>query len=130
MKRNNYGELLLTSDCIETEKEAYKNALQIIKKNVENETLPKCYDNIEFDRKRRASGLALHHEIYDFNETEVLLCVRRTSGNKYGVSTDSKDYYIVTAEGVSDISKNVAAKYAKAATKLGDAIEMLKAKGF
>lgn len=130
MKRNNYGELLLTSDCTETEKEMYKHALTIIKTVVEKELLPKCFDTIEFDRKRRASGSALHHEIYDLNDTEVLVCIRKTSGSKYGVTTDSKEYYLVNETSVNEVSKAVAAKYAKAATNSGDAIDMLKAKGY
>lgn len=129
MKRTTYGEIILTQDTDEITREQYKNALLLIKLAVEREELPKAFDTIEFDKKRRASGLALHHEIYDFNVDSVLICVRKTSGEgKYGVSTISKEYFIIDANSTNPANKHFAARYAKASSYLGEAIEMLKLK--
>lgn len=94
------------------------------------------YDGLEWDRKRRASGSARHHEVYDLTTKrgrihQVLLCVRETQGNgKYGVSTTSKDYVILTrcakAVEIQTANKAIAAKAAKqAGTELGKALEIL-----
>ena len=92
--------------------------------------LPAAYDAISWDRKGRASGEAVHHEIYDVNgaETRALVCVRHAVGSKYGVSTTSKEYFVIARHGrgirVLDANKAVAAKAAKAAgNTLGVAIE-------
>lgn len=92
--------------------------------------LAATYDEISFDRKGRADGGAIHHEIYDINPkcTRVLVCVRATEGTKYGVKTTSKEYFVVARHGngirVLDANKSVSAKAAKAAgSELGVAIE-------
>jgi hypothetical protein len=92
--------------------------------------LPKAFDEIQYDRKGRASGEALHHEIYDINPegSRALVCLRGACGSKYGVRTTSKEYLVVARHGcgirVMEANKAVAAKAAKAAGDvLGVAIE-------
>jgi hypothetical protein len=92
--------------------------------------LPAAYDKLRWDRKGRADGSALHHEVYDINQagTRALVCVRRAVGSKYGVRTTEKTYFVVARHGlgvrVLQANKAVAAKAAKAAgDALGQAID-------
>lgn len=92
--------------------------------------IPTAFDEISWDRKSRASGEALHHEVYDVNPegTRALVCLRHARGSKYGVATTSKEYVVVAKHGrgirVLDANKAFAAKAAKAAGEsLGVAIE-------
>ena len=47
---------------------------------VEKGKIKQSFDSIKFDRKGRADGQAVHHEIYDISEDgrHVLICVRET----------------------------------------------------
>jgi hypothetical protein len=92
--------------------------------------LPPAFDSLSWDRKGRADGEALHHEVYDVNPagTRALVCLRTAEGSKYGVRTTDKRYVVVARHGagvrVLDANKAVAAKAAKAAgTLLGIAID-------
>lgn len=93
--------------------------------------IAKSYDDLSWDRKGRASGHALHHEIYDATPDgrRALVCLRRAEGSKYGVRTTEKTYFVVARHGrgvrVLAANKSVAAKAAKAAgAELGAAIEI------
>lgn len=104
-------------------------ARDLVAQAADSGKLPAAYDAISW-RKGRASGEAVHHEIYDHNlaETRALVCVRHAVGSKYGVSTTSKEYFVIARHGrgirVLDANKAVAAKAAKAAgNTLGVAIE-------
>lgn len=92
--------------------------------------LPAAFDNLRWDRKGRAAGNALHHDIFDVNAsgTRALVCLRSTEGSKYGVRTTEKRYFVVARHGagvrVLQANKSVAAKAAKAAgATLGVAID-------
>jgi len=96
---------------------------------VKTKKIDRAYDNISWDRKKRAEGDALHHEIYDISDDgrHTLVCLRSTQGNgKYGVSTTSKRYFILSAHGkgvkVVEAPKSKAAKAAKQAKTPGEAI--------
>jgi hypothetical protein len=123
--RSTFGELVPQSDSARI---MVRDALQMATIAASGGKIPKSYDSIVFDRKRRASGGAVHHEIYDItpNGNRVLLCIRKTEGNKYGVSTVSKNYVVLARHGlgirVLEANKSVAAKAAKAAKSMGDAI--------
>lgn len=120
-QRNSYGEITSTDSQI------MAAATALVKSAVQKKKLPASFDNISWDRKRRADGYALHHEIYDISPaaTRVLLCIRETEGTKYGVKTTSKTYYIIARCGctVTPVSKALAAKAAKScADELGHGI--------
>jgi TusA-related sulfurtransferase len=106
----------------------YTETCHLIKLAVNTKKILPAYDDISFDRKRRAEGSARHHEIYDISDDarHLLLCVRETEGSKYGVSTTSKEYFIISTHGkgvrVQDAPKAKAAKAAKQAVNPGDAI--------
>jgi len=130
ISRNNYGEITGLRD---SEHETEVNRL--IKSCVRRGALPKSYDTICFDRKGRAEGDAIHHEIYDVRPTPfaILLCVRKTEGSRYGVRTVSKSYYTLKRHGkgatCKPASKAIAAKAAKqAGDALGIAIDVLEGK--
>lgn len=73
----------------------YRAAWALISEAEESNSIPTSYDRIEFDRKGRADGTALHHELYDFASDAAILCVRRTEGTRYGVKTFSKSYTLI-----------------------------------
>jgi len=106
----------------------YAETCHLIKLAVKSKKIDAAYDDISFDRKRRAEGSARHHEIYDISDDarHLLLCVRETEGSKYGVRTTSKEYFIVSTHGkgvrVQPAPKSKAAKAAKQAINPGDAI--------
>lgn len=97
--------------------------------------IPEAYDMIAFARRGRASGSALHHEIYDLRPgrgktLDILLCLRYAKGSKYGVQTVQKIYKIVSRRrgkfAVQDASLAIAARAAKSANYLGEAIAILR----
>ncbi len=102
-----------------------KSAKELVQQAAARGKLPAAYDDLSWDRKGRASGEAVNHEIYDVNdsETRALVCVRHAVGSKYGVRTTSKEYFVIARHGrgirVLEANKAVAAKAAKAA---GDAM--------
>jgi hypothetical protein len=127
--RSTYGELRgLTPDgrCI------VLGAMALVQSAANSGKLPTAYDTISFDKKRRADGGAIHHEIYDTNEiiSRVLVCVRESEGTRYGVKTLSKNYFVVARHGrgirVLPANKAVAAKAAKAAgNTIGGALNVV-----
>jgi len=127
--RNNYGEIIAASAGTPAPI-SHPRAWDIIKQAVKQNLIPKSYDTIEWDRKRRANGYALHHELYDFAPGAALICIRRTQGNgKYGVSTTSKTYFILRRSAgkitVTEADKNRAAKLAKSGLAWGEVIATL-----
>jgi len=127
-RRTQYGELLPKTE----DYEIWQTAKKLIREAVKENQILESFDTIHFDRKRRASGSALHHEIYDIlpDPLIVLLCVRETEGSKYGVGTKTKNYYyikIVSGKVIATIApKTLCARNAKAAQcELGCAIETI-----
>lgn len=95
----------------------YWAALNLIADAAKIGAIPAAYDSIDFDRKGRADGAALHHDLYDYACDVALVCLRRTRGTRYGVGTLSKHYVLLerTPDGgiaVIDTSLPVA-KFAK-----------------
>jgi len=118
LKRNNYGMIYDQRNWNENEPEnlSYTAAKDLIKKAVSKKLIPMAYDCISFDKKSRANGSALHHEIFDFNKNVVILCLRETEGSKYGVKTLSKKYVLIQSfrRQISRIDLIIpVAKYAK-----------------
>ena len=124
--RNTYGELLntpATEDLITAARALIAGA---------RGKLPASYDDMEWGRSGRERGHrignARHHEIYDVSPDghRALICVRDVEGTKYGVRTTNKAYYVCARHGrgvrVIPANKAVAAKAAKAAGALGEAI--------
>lgn len=75
---------------------AYGRAWDIIATAAHQGKLTAAFDNITWDRKRRADGEACHHELYDCAPGAALICQRYTEGTRYGVKTTSKTYYLLT----------------------------------
>lgn len=130
-KRTAYGELIPGDRTFQL----WRDAQELIAKASATKKIPESYDDITFDRKRRASGSAIHHEVYDIHPDplRVLVCIRETDGSKYGVRTLSKTYYIIKRHGkgvsVTPAKKAIAAKAAKSAgCEIGCAISMLEGK--
>jgi len=126
--RNAYGELTTSN----REFEIWQDAQKMIGLAERKRKIPYATDSISFDRKGRADGWATHHEIYDIHPDplRVLVCVRETEGNKYGVKTVSKTYYLIKKHGkgvvVKPANKAIAAKAAKTADcELGCAINVV-----
>lgn len=132
--RDAYGQLYINRQ-IGHSFEIWDNAQNLIKQAVKRKKILTDYDTIEFDKKSRASGDAIHHEIYDIHPDplRVLLCVRETEGSKYGVRTVCKNYYIIKKHGrgvsVKPAKKSIAAKASKSADcELGCAINIVEGK--
>jgi len=126
-KRDSYGQLSPTNYNFEL----WKSAQEVIFNHAKKGRIEKAIDTIEFDRKKRASGYAVHHEIYDIlpSPFKVLLCVRETEGTRYGVRTVSKKYFIITKTKVIETNKAIAAKAAKqAGCELGCSFPVLEGK--
>lgn len=97
--RNGYGEAVSRTgdkaprprpECI-----LFNEAWDLIREAASLKKIPRAYDSIDFDRKGRADGDALHHELYDFAKNAAVVCIRETEGSRYGVKTVSKKYMIV-----------------------------------
>ena len=137
LARNSYGEIFAAKqwqpepstpqDCA-----GLLVAKDLVKRAVKSKKITAAYDDVTF-AKKGFDGDALHHEIYDFTDSTVLVCLRATEGSKYGVKTLSKNYVLIRKHGrgvvVSEASKAVAAKAAKAKpATLGYAIAVLAGK--
>jgi len=125
MDRTQYGELKSTPQW----------ALDLAQRAANKGKIPAAYDWMSWERissrvGSKLVGTAAHHEIYDISPdcSKTLVCVRHTEGTRYGIKTTSKEYFVVTRHGahgtkVSPVSKAIAAKAAKLATRPGDAIK-------
>lgn len=131
-----------TRDCYgqvraaKSEFEIWQAAWALINYAEKRKKIDASYDSLSWDKKSRASGSAVHHEIYDIHPDplRVLVCIRETEGSKYGVATKAKNYYIIKKHGrgviVSNANKHIAAKAAKqAGCELGCAINTLEGNG-
>lgn len=107
----------------------YWLALDMVKQAAATDLLDASYDSIGFDRKGRAKGDAVHHELYDFAPGAALVCVRRTEGTRYGVKTLSKTYYMI--EQVEEtvlctLTTKPVAKWAKQSAEFGQVIAAIR----
>ncbi len=98
--RNGYGVLVLLDGA------SPLSMPETLELAMDSGAIPAGYDTIAFDRKGRASGGAVHLEVYDYDISRdvVLLCVRKTVGSKYGVATKSKKYYLLSGSTATQIS--------------------------
>jgi len=115
MKRSSYGEIVKQEEATQ--------AFQMLAGLEVSGLCGKSFDNLDWDRKHRASGNARHFELFDFNETSILFVIRETEGSKYGVKTTSKHYKYYNGSEVQDVHINVA-KYAKLGFEAGKIIEL------
>jgi hypothetical protein len=126
--RDAYGQLVVDYSPSDDQQKTVDAARKLVAMAASRGKLPSAYDDIAWDKKGRANGNALRHEIYDISPdtNRVLVCVRESEGSKYGVRTTSKTYFVVAKHGrgvrVLAANKAVAAKAAKSAKTLGDAI--------
>lgn len=121
LTRSSYGELIrqygARADEPPAELAAFAAAQSLVAQAAQQGIIDRAYDAIEWDHKRRASGEALHHEIYDMAPDATVVCLRRTQGNKYGVSTAAKTYWLIERAEDGEIAARELsapiAKYAK-----------------
>lgn len=122
LRRSDRGEIMISDRTEDADLDACGKASALIKLAVEKKKLKAAYDTIAFDRRGRADGGAIHHEVYDISPDghEVVICIRTTEGGRYGVKTISKSYYLVKKTGrtatVTEIDRGaLVARTAKAA---------------
>lgn len=130
--RSIYGELSLTQTASSNNIAIYNRARDLIKIAERSKKIPASFDDMEWGKSGREKGKrignALHYEIYDISADgkKVLVCARTVSGDRYGQKTTGKEYFLIRAHGkgahVTAANKALAAKAAKVAVELGDAI--------
>ena len=114
LNRDSYGALQCSSTTNDADRAEYMSALALCAKNGRDGLIDAARDDLEWDRKHRASGSAVHHEIYDIHNGIMLVCVRHSEGSKYGVRTSSKEYFVLE-EGKVPVPHSTPARAAKAA---------------
>jgi hypothetical protein len=132
--RTSYGEIVTT----QATRDAINGARAMATQAAQRGKIPAKYDDMEWGKSGKERGKrignALYHEVYDFtpNGRKALICVREVEGDRYGQKTTSKTYYIVAKHGagvrVTEAPKAIAAKAAKGAGELGQAIEVCEGK--
>lgn len=122
IERNNYGEITKKSGWAKInsrpapEIAGWHAAWELINEAAKKKFIDNDYDTIEFDKKGRAEGDALHHELYDFAKNATIICIRRTEGNRYGIRTLSKTYMLIERKNRKITAAEIKipiAKYAK-----------------
>lgn len=121
IERDSYGAICLLSNQAaasrpRTEVDGWDSAWALIGEAAKKKIIIDDYDTIEFDRKGRANGSALHHELYDMSKNAAIVCIRRTEGSRYGVATKSKTYMLIERKNrkITAVEIKVpVAKYAK-----------------
>lgn len=121
IERNDYGDTYINRNATPAarprpEVDGWLAALQLIKAAEISGAIPGSYDTIGFDRKGRADGSALHHDLYDFAPRAAIVCIRRTEGTQYGVKTLSKTYMLIESRRRKITAREITipvAKYAK-----------------
>lgn len=132
-KRTEYGVLISTADT----SELIAKAEALINLARDKNKIPEDYYDLNWKKVscrvgRKLIGDGLMHEIYDISPDgkRVLLCCREIEGTRYGVSTVSKEYFLISKHGigtkVEPASKAVAAKAANSTSELGEAIKIVR----
>lgn len=118
--RSDYGEIVRREYPVNPrpvpELIAWDAAWTLINEAVKKKIITGDYNTIGFDRKRRADGSALHHELYDMAKNAAIICIRRTEGTRYGVKTLSKSYVLIERKNRKIMATDLkipVAKYAK-----------------
>lgn len=132
LTRDTYGVLHTQYSPTGAVMPAYQSARDLIARATKSKKIPAAYDGMEWGKSGRERGHkigdARHHEIYDITPDgrAVLVCARSVSGDRYGQKTTGKEYFLIRAHGagvhVTPANKALAAKAAKIAVSLGDAI--------
>jgi hypothetical protein len=128
--RSPYGELIRARGARAEEPPAdlalFAAAQALVQAAASAGVIERNYDTISWDHRGRAEGEALHHDLYDAAPGAAIVCLRRTIGSKYGVSTKSKIYVLLTesteGEHAAQTLTVAVAKYANRATQLGEVI--------
>lgn len=130
--RSIYGELSVTKNAEANDIAIYRSAINLVKIAEKSKKIPYSYDGMRWGKSGREKGKrigdALYHEIYDISPDfkKVLVCARSVSGDRYGQKTTGKEYFLIRVCGkgvlVRPANKALAAKAAKAAVELGEAI--------
>ena len=103
----------------------FEAAQDLLRGAVQKNLIPRSYDYIDWDDRRRADGYALHHEIYDFRKSAVVVCLRCTEGTRYGIKTLSKTYMLIESyrrKITATETKEPVAKLAKSGAEYGSII--------
>lgn len=101
--RGAYGELLFINQGYSADQNltpevaAWRDAWKLVAGAETKKLIPESYDHITWDRKHRADGYAREYDLYDYRKNAAIVCVREKEGNRYGVKTTSKTYYLVTS---------------------------------
>ena len=123
LPRNEYGTLLERHPAFSTTKDdqaLLKNTYVMIKSAVDAKLIQPAFEKMQYGyvlRKYRKYGYALRHDVIDFTEKEVLICIRVVHSDNHGRSNVKKDYFIITKSGdgvvVNPAKKSMVARTAK-----------------
>ncbi|MDY0036711.1 MAG: hypothetical protein RBS05_12450 [Zoogloea oleivorans] len=113
-----------------------KGALEMAAQAAAKGKIPAAHDAMSWQRINsrigsKRIGEAIHHEVYDLTPDgrKALVCIRAVEGTKYGIKTTGKEYFILARHGkgvrATPANKAVAAKAAKAAGELGQALDVV-----
>lgn len=131
VRRNEYGQLLLIpadrSEEPRPDVAVVRAGLALVARAAQSGVIESAYNHISWDHRSRAEGKALHHDLYDAAPHAAIVCLRHTTGSRYGVATKSKTYLLLTQSEEGEIAAQSLtapiAKYAKLpSTQLGEMI--------
>jgi|CXWL01.1.fsa_nt_gi hypothetical protein len=134
VRRDSYGSLSLLpaprTESPRPEIALFRAAIQIVEAAAAIGAIERSYDSLSWDHRGRADGEALHHDLYDAGPNSAVVCLRKTIGSKYGVSTASKSYWLIERSPEGEIAARALtspiAKYAKLNQPLGSVIAHLR----
>lgn len=132
-KRTEYGVLISTAET----SELIEKADALINLARDKGKIYEDYYDLKWQKVscrvgRKLIGYGMVYEIYDISPDgkRVLLCCREIEGTRYGVSTVSKEYFLISKHGigtkVEPASKAIAAKAANSTSELGEAIKIVR----
>jgi hypothetical protein len=124
--RDSYGAIIIANGAasmhVRPEVAAHRAASQLVREAVG--LIPAACDSISWERRGSKSwlaGIATHHEIYGYAPGAVVVSVRHTEANKYGVRTINKTYFLITrADDGEILAKKTYAPIAKHAKLAGN----------
>ena len=130
--RNEYGTLVERIPGFITNPEdvaLLRSKQVIIQKAADEKLIPPTEERMQYGHYKgicREYGYALRHDIMDFTDNEVLMCVRVVNSDKKGRSNIKKDYFIITQTGegvvVNPARKSMVARSAKSTNRVLGAV--------